>query len=526
MVTIIAAVCFGVLVGWSGLMIHRIYVHPLRRCPGPKLAVVANSSWEFYWNYYRNGELIFEIERLHRLHGPVIRVGPNALHVSDPGVFQDITRASSSFAKDADFYQAISIPGTLIGETDPARHRLRRKMLNPAFTGSRVQELAPDVLEKTEQLMARFEEAFNRSVPICINAAVKAFTMDIISQIVLGTDLECVTDPNFDNEFNHYLEAAFKIGWTATAFPIISALAMKVVSYTTLSIFPLPIIALKRVSTCLNSLLNSRIGTYLLTFSLMQNCLRMTHQYLRRSNEDYSASSVPSSRRSPVIDRLIDASAMDGSNPLNLEELNDELVMLLIAGNDTTSHALIFGIYKICSIPAVRERLTRELRDEFPSITDKITYDRARSLTYLTAVIKEILRLGNPLPGRLPRTVPAAGYSLHGHLLEPGVSIHTSAYILNRQPEIWTEPNKFNPDRWIGPDASRLDKHLATFYKGSRQCLGKELAWCELWVLLANLFRRYRIEPYNTTNYDMEWKDLILVYYRNKFFAKVEKVLE
>lgn len=57
------------LVCWVFLAIYRIYFHPLSKYPGSKIAAVSDSWWELYWNYYRNGELLFEIDRLHKLHG-------------------------------------------------------------------------------------------------------------------------------------------------------------------------------------------------------------------------------------------------------------------------------------------------------------------------------------------------------------------------------------------------------------------------------------------------------------------------
>lgn len=58
------------------------------------------------------------------------------------------------------------------------------------------------------------------------------------------------------------------------------------------------------------------------------------------------------------------------------------------------------------------------------------------------------------------------------------VNIHTSAYILNRHPEVWDRPNEFYPIRWLSADAATLDKQLATFGRGARQCLGKEYVSC------------------------------------------------
>ena len=51
--------------------------------------------------------------------------------------------------------------------------------------------------------------------------------------------------------------------------------------------------------------------------------------------------------------------------------------------------------------------------------------------------------------------------------------VHTSAYLLNRHESIWgSDKNDFNPSRWLQRDAMKLDKYMASFYKGTRQCLG------------------------------------------------------
>ncbi|ROT40789.1 cytochrome P450 [Sodiomyces alkalinus F11] len=435
------------VVSWVVKAIYNLYFHPLSRYPGSKVAAVSSSWWEWYWNYYHNGRLLFEVERLHQQHGPVIRIGVNDLHVSDMAVYQDITKVNTNFTKDPHFYQFISFPGTSIGETNPAKHRVRRKVLTPALSGTRIQELAPLIEAKTIQLLGRFDESNASGSPVCVTAAAKAFTMDIISKIVLGQELGCLTRPDFRSELSDNLNAAFETGWIGPSFPNVSAVAM-------------------------------------------WSCANMTEKYLKRfgpgcqtngqagpaTQEELRPLTVSTGRgeRSAVIDMLMDPKAVKGHSLPTLEELSDELAMLLTAGSDTSSNAIISGIYYVCHHTNIYQTLLDELKEAFPSLGTDITYENARKLTYLQAVVKETLRLGHPLPGRLPRKVPAEGYTLYGHHLPPGVNIHTSAYILNRHADIWDRPNDFDPTRWLSEDAATLDKQLTTFGRGARQCLGKE----------------------------------------------------
>ncbi|KAM3426659.1 hypothetical protein NHJ13734_009333 [Beauveria thailandica] len=485
---------------WTIQALYRVYFHPLSRYPGPKIAAISTAWWEWYWNYVKNGRMLFEIERLHEKHGPVIRIGVNDLHVSDPAVYQDMTRINSGFTKDAFFYQFISLPGTSIGETDPAKHRVRRKVLTPAFSTTRVRELAPIVQDKTEQLLARLASA---NGPVCFTNAAKAYTLDIIGKIVLGREIGSLAKPDFISELSEHLQAAFAIGWIGPSFPFISSVALWVIQRLPLFIFPMPQVQFQKA------------------------CAKMTDIYLKKfhsnSSDGSSSFSTAHGERSAVIDMLMvhPAATKDYKVPAKAE-VSDELTMLLTAGSDTSSTAIISAIYYIQRHKNVLSELRSELRRAFPSLQDEINYEKAKELPYLTAVIKEVLRLSHPLPGRLPRIIPSSGYSLYGNELPRGTNIHMSAYLLNRHAGTWRDPHEFDPARWMHGDSADLDKYVATFGRGARQCLGKDLAWCELWVLLANLFRRYevRLTPECDTP-KREWVDIVIAQYPTKVYVTV-----
>ena len=123
---------------------------------------------------------------------------------------------------------------------------------------------------------------------------------------------------------------------------------------------------------------------------------------------------------------------------LYAKQLAAELIMLLSAGNDTTSDAMIVGIYQILRCPKIYKKLNDELATLPPDLEQEIDYSKTKNLVYLvrrfrklcginiltfveTAVIKETLRYSSPLPGPAPRIVPSEGYILYGHTLAPGV---------------------------------------------------------------------------------------------------------
>jgi cytochrome P450 len=214
--------------------------------------------------------------------------------------------------------------------------------------------------------------------------------------------------------------------------------------------------------------------------------------------------------RSIVIDMLVDPSSAKDHSTLNDSQLADEIIMLLSAGNDTVSNVIIIGTYNILRIPDIYAKVNEEILSGFPAIAKDITYDKAKMLPFLTAVIKEMLRVSSPLPGLSPRVVPPEGFRLYGEHIPGGTIINTSAYLLNRHPSVFPDPDTFDPSRWLNQDSAHLDKYMTSFYRGTRQCLGKEVAFCEMYTFLANLFRRFELEIWDTTDKDMQWIDLLM----------------
>lgn len=133
------------------------------------------------------------------------------------------------------------------------------------------------------------------------------------------------------------------------------------------------------------------------------------------------------------------------------------------------------------------------------------------SLPYLQAVMKETLRYSSSVVGRLPRRNPIASMTYttpsgKTYVLPPKTTASMSARDIHLNPDIFKDPFDFKPERWLVDDPvelARLDKHMVAFGKGTRACLGLELAKQEILLVTGNLFWKYDFELYETSEWDV-----------------------
>ena len=108
--------------------------------------------------------------------------------------------------------------------------------------------------------------------------------------------------------------------------------------------------------------------------------------------------SQPGKQASMIMERLLDTSAVRDHVVPDTTELNEEALMLLTAGNDTTANAMIFGVYYICRHLEVQQKLAAELRAKFSGRKQKITYEELRDLPYLVRVTPRYEPITTNLP--------------------------------------------------------------------------------------------------------------------------------
>ncbi len=166
------------------------------------------------------------------------------------------------------------------------------------------------------------------------------------------------------------------------------------------------------------------------------------------------------------------------------QEIRDELMTMLFAGHETTATALAWALYWVHKQPEVYEKLTQELAT-LETDADPMTIFR---LPYLTAVCQETLRIYPVGMLTFPR-VATKPVELQGYHLEPGTLIAGSIYLTHQREDLYPEPKKFKPERFLERQFSPYE--YLPFGGGSRRCLGMALANFEMRLVLATLLSNF-----------------------------------
>jgi cytochrome P450 family 110 len=183
----------------------------------------------------------------------------------------------------------------------------------------------------------------------------------------------------------------------------------------------------------------------------------------------------------------------EGGSPLTDREIRDELVVMLMAGHETTGTALAWTFERILSLPEVERRL----REELDTVTGgrPLVADHLLRLEYLDAVVKETLRSRPIMPAGGARLVRRP-IEIGGRTIEPPAVLINAMYLLHRRPELYPEPDVFRPERFVGKRS--IDPYEWTpFGGGTRRCLGLSFALFEMKAVIATVLSRVTLRIEN-----------------------------
>jgi cytochrome P450 len=191
-----------------------------------------------------------------------------------------------------------------------------------------------------------------------------------------------------------------------------------------------------------------------------------------------------------LLARLLNARD-DQGQALSDVQLRDEAVTMLLAGHETTAIALSFAAHLLATHPEVAGRLREELDARVGA--RPLVLDDLQHLPLLDAVTRETLRLYPPA-WIIGREV-ARPFELGGYDLVPPEQVVMSAYTSQRDPRFYTDPERFDPERWLDGRLAELPKFAYfPFGGGPRICIGNHFATMELSLVLATLLQQVTLQ--------------------------------
>jgi cytochrome P450 len=185
---------------------------------------------------------------------------------------------------------------------------------------------------------------------------------------------------------------------------------------------------------------------------------------------------------------LLDAQDQDGT-ALTDDEIVGHVGLMFVAGYETTAAALSWTLLLIAQHPQIAASLHEELAGVLKGDAPQI--ENLGKLQLLDRVIKESLRLIPPAP--LNHRILETETSLGGYVIPPHTELFVSIYHIHHDKDIFPEPQRFLPDRWLTANPGPFEYN--PFGAGPRMCLGAPFVMLELKLVLAMLLQRYRLEP-------------------------------
>ncbi|KAF2735645.1 cytochrome P450 [Polyplosphaeria fusca] len=467
------------------LAIKRLYFSPLTKFPGPKFP--AASGWyEFYYDCWKNGKYIYEIEKMHQKYGPIVRVNPDELSIHDASFYNEIYVAESKRrTNNYDvFCKGIDFDGSHLLTTDHGLHRRRRKPLEPFFSRMGIQKLQMMLAAVALKLESRFRALEGTGKVIRLDHAFSAFSGDIIGRICLGredTGNEFLDDENFAPDWYNVIHMIVRSIPLFTGFPEIVRIVSCIPEKVLLWVFPRG-----QMFNTFKDVAKQRIRQALKD--------KQQDDILGKKTDDHGSlfhyianSDMPESERSE-------------------QRLAKEAQVLLGGGTASTARTIGFASYYILSRPELRLALAEELKDTMADWPSRVpTWAELERLPLLQAVIKESLRLSYGVMHRLPRVSPDLPIEYGEYTIPAGVPVGMSAYLMHSDPLVYPEPDQFIPERWLGEVSPAMYKSYVPFCRGSRNCLGMNLAMAEMSLALAVLYRYGgpKIELFETDESDV-----------------------
>lgn len=241
-------VCIALILYLILRSLHRIFLSPLSLIPGPRLAALT-VHYQTYYNVIKGGQFLFKIQYLHQKYGPVVRIGPNEVHINDPDFYDQIYSLKGRWDKDAAFVNQFDNTDSAFGTIHHDLHRIRRRAFQNFFSKQNITSLEPLIQTIVSKLCRRLERFAGTNKEVPLRHAYECLTNDIVMEYTLGKSDHSVEHPDFNPALHETIKLLGKSGHYMKLIPGIQGVLPFVPPSLITFLVPAmaPIVALQKV---------------------------------------------------------------------------------------------------------------------------------------------------------------------------------------------------------------------------------------------------------------------------------------
>ncbi|CAL1271375.1 unnamed protein product [Larinioides sclopetarius] len=343
------------------------------------------------------------------------------------------------------------------------RWRIQRKQLNHCFRPDILKEHLQIINRQSQILVKRLERETEKDFTR-ISKFLSDCTFDIICEAIYGVDIGCQLSKKETEPFVYSINKGFIL---------LTRRFLNVFCWLDFIFY------------------SSKTGKEVKKYS--QVVRDYTRDLIKKEKQKILKHSQPNEEKGTSLLKLL-LTKHYSSKEMNEENIRDQLMTFMIAGQDTTKIALTWILYMLGLEADVRGKAQEEQDLIFGEDHERhATVEDLNNMKYLECVIKETFRIYPPGP-ILTRYINE-DTTICGYQIPKGTTCVVFSHVLHRDEKVFPNPEKFDPDRFLPQDsATRHPYAWIPFSAGPRNCIGQKLAFMELLTVTSTILRRYTLE--------------------------------
>ncbi|MCV7331588.1 cytochrome P450 [Mycobacterium cookii] len=341
--------------------------------------------------------------------------------------------------------------GLITVETDHPNWRLAHDILMPGFTREAMQGYHSVMLTVIRELLDRWDGAADSGRTVNVTDDTTRLALETIGRAGFGYRFG-----SFDRRMPH---------------PFVSAMN-RTLQYANWSTVP-PLARLVRPLLLRSGAVMTRI---------VDDVIRARQDGARTGAND-------------LLDLMLNATHPKTGHRLDPDNIRQQVITFIVAGHETTSGAMAFALHYLTQNPDVLARAKAEVDAVWGDADNpEPAYADIAKLRYVRAVLDESLRLWPTAPGYL--RVARKDTVLGGrYRIRKGQWVLVVLPLVQRDPQVWADPERFDPDRFAPGRAKNRAHAYKPFGTGQRACIGRQFALHEAVLALGMILHRYDLTP-------------------------------